>query len=323
MKKLILSTITSSLLLFSGLTFAGEKIDESLMTTKDGRLSIDVMNGKVTIKTWDKNEVKVVGELDDDAEGYQFESNDKGRVIFKVEMPKRRWANWDDSGSKLEFWLPENNNLRFEGVNADVDVENVLGGAKVNTVNGNVEAKSLKGRINLETVNGKIKTRSLEGKIKLNTVNGTIEDRNSSGDVNFETVNGDIDSDTSAADIDISNVNGDMELDLSLVKELEISTVNGDIDLELAIEDNSRIFISTVGGDADIKFNGTISADFNIEAHSGGDIRNKLTKDKVKRDRYGPGETLEFKVGSGTAEIEIETVGGDITIEQGRKSKMK
>ena len=323
MKKRILSTITSSLLLLSGVALAGDKIDESLPTTADGRLSIDVMNGEVKIKTWNKNEVKVVGELDDDAEGYQFESTEDGRVVFRVEMPKRRWGNWDDSGSNLEFWLPENNNLRFEGVNADVDVENVMGGAKVNTVNGNVEAKSLKGRVNLETVNGKIKTSGLEGKIKLNTVNGTIEDRNSSGDVNFETVNGDIESNTTAADIDISNVNGDMDLELSLVKELEISTVNGDIELELSIEERSRVFISTVGGDADIKFNGTLSADFNIEAHSGGDIRNKLTKDKVKRDRYGPGETLEFKVGKGEAEIEIETVGGDITIEQGSKIKLK
>jgi len=315
MKNIFKVSLVTTLLCLSTSLLAGERIDQVLSTTSDGRVSIDVMNGKVAIRTWDKNEVKVVGELDDDAEGYQFEASDSGRVVFKVEMPKRRWGSWKDDGSNLEFWVPVNNELRYEGVNADIEVDGVKGGSRVNTVNGSVEANSLYGRVELETVNGKIKAHGLNGKIKLDTVNGEIKDEDSEGEIKIETVNGDIETNSSAEDIEISNVNGDMDLQLATVKELEISTVNGDIDMEIELMDASRVFISTVGGDADIKFKGDVSAEFNIEAHSGGDIDNKLTKDKVKRDKYGPGESLRFQMGDGTAEVEIDTVGGDITIE--------
>ena len=316
MNKILSTGLVTALLCMSGSVWAGEKIDQVVNTTNDGRVSIDVMNGKVKIRTWDKNEVRVAGELDDAAEGYRFESTESGRVLFKVEMPKRRWGSWKDDGSNLEFWIPINNELRYEGVNADVDVDGVMGGSRVNTVNGGIDANGLNGRIELETVNGKIKSKALSGKIKLDTVNGAIKDEDSDGEVQIETVNGDIRTTSKAQRVEISNVNGDMDLSLSKVKELEISTVNGDIDMQVELMKDSRFFVSTVGGDADIKFIGDVSAEFNIEAHSGGDIRNKLTKDKVKRDKYGPGESLKFQTGGGSAEVEIDTVGGDITIEK-------
>ena len=315
MNKIIANGLICALLGFSGALMAGEKIDEVVETKADGRLYVDVMNGEVVIHTWDRNEVKVTGELDDDAEGYQFDVSGDGRVVFKVEMPKRRWGGWNDDGSNLQFWMPKTNELRFEGVNVNVAASGITGGTRINTVNGNVKADGLTKRIELETVNGKIKSTNLEGKIRINTVNGEIHDKDSKGVVKFETVNGDINTNTRAQHVEINNVNGDMDLNLAKIKELEIGTVNGDIELDIELLDASRVFISTVGGDANITFRGDVSAEFNIEAHSGGDITNRLTKDKVKRDRYGPGESLRFKIGSGSSEVEIDTVGGDIRIE--------
>ena len=313
MNKLKMSTLTLALAMSVG-AIAGEKVDESVTTTADGRVSIDVQSGDVNIRTWDKNEVKVSGELDDDAEGYEFENEGNGRVTFKVRMPKRKWGSWKDDGSKLEFYIPENSNLRFEGVNVDVSANSVKGGSKIHTVNGNVEAKKLTGRIDLETVNGQIKSVDLQGDIELNTVNGEIQDVDSQGEIQIETVNGDINTNTAAEELTISNVNGDIDLQLDKVKELEISTVNGDIDLAMSTEVLEKAYITTVGGDADIRFEGQVDADFNIEAHSGGDITNNLTGDKVKKDKYGPGESLKFSQGSGKANIEIDTVSGDIRI---------
>ena len=300
--------------LMSSAVMAGERVDETVSTSADSRVSIDVQSGKVEIKTWDKNVVQVRGELDDDAEGYEFVAEGDGRVVFKVHMPKRRWGSWNEEGSTLEFYMPVNSNLRFEGVNADVKAQDVKGGSKIHTVNGDVKASNLVGRIDLETVNGEINASGLSGDIELNTVNGEIRDESSQGEVQIETVNGDINTNTSADELNISNVNGDMDLQLAGVKELEISTVNGDIDLVLNAESLDRAYITTVGGDADVRFEGDVNAEFNIEAHSGGDITNRLTNDKVKKAKYGPGESLRFVKGKGKANIEIDTVSGDIKI---------
>jgi len=72
------ASLVSSLCILSMSVFAGEKINKSLTTKAEGRVLIDVMSGTVTIKTWDKNQIQIVGELSDAAEGYQFEVDDDG-----------------------------------------------------------------------------------------------------------------------------------------------------------------------------------------------------------------------------------------------------
>lgn len=306
-------SVVLAIALSSFLSLAGEKIDKTLATDKDGRVSIDVMTGKVQIKTWDKNEVKVTGELDDEAEGYQFESQN-GRVVFKVHMPHKRWGKWNFTGSELTFWIPANNDLRFEGVNVDVNAADIVGGSRINTVNGNIKASNLTKRVTLSTVNGEIESEDLTGRIQLSTVNGKINDTNSAGELSIEAVNGDIRTVSQSNEVAISNVNGDMELFLSVVKDLEISTVNGDLELDLDIADRAKIVLSSVGGDSKIKLDKNISARFSIETHAGGDITNNLTSDRVKKDKYGPGKSLRFETKSGSSDIEINTVNGDIRL---------
>lgn len=306
--------VTALFALSIGNVFAGEKVDEIVKTIADGKIFIDVQTGKVNIETWDKNEVKVEGELDDDAEGYQFETNSDGRVVFKVHMPQKKWGSWKDDGSKLRFWVPAKNSLKFEGVNVDVKVAGLKNDVRLNTVNGDIDASDLNGRIILGTVNGDIKSESLAGTIKLSTVNGEIDDTKSRGELEIETVNGDINTDSSVAELSINNVNGDMDLDLKTIKEIEISTVNGDINLKAELLEMKSLVVSTVGGDADFKFVGGISASFDIQAHSGGNIDNELTSDRVRKDKYGPGESLTFTAGGGKTEVEISTVNGDVRI---------
>jgi len=308
-------SLASVLCLLSTSVFAGDKINETVDTKARGNVTIDVLSGNVDINVWDKNQVQIVGELSDDAKGYTFEVDNNGEVYFKVEMPNNRWGNWnDDDGSNLKIMMPKTNNLRFEGVNVNIEAAGIQGESRINTVNGNVTASSLESRIKLETVNGNIKSTDLKGKINLNTVNGKIRDKNSQGELEIETVNGDINTDTSATEIGISNVNGEMKINAKSVEEMEVGTVNGDIEVILSLTEKGHFSYSSVGGDADIYFVGDISASFNIETHAGGDITNHLTKDKSKEAKYGPGESLKFSMGTGSAEVQIDTVSGDVTL---------
>lgn len=319
MNKQVLNAISSAigtLALLSTTAFAGEKVNESKAISADGFVSVDVQSGKVKMLAWDKNEIKIVGELDDDAEGYEFEVNGN-KVLFKVKMPEKRWGNYNSGdGSNLEVWLPTKSKLRFEGVNVDVEAKGVTGGSMIDTVNGDIKATGLTHKVKLETVNGSIYSRDLSGKIGLNTVNGEVEDTGSKGQMAVETVNGDIKVETMATELTLSNVNADMRVVANKVNEIEVSTVNGDLDIELGLTEKGRFTFSSVSGDADILFTSDVSADFDIEAHAGGDIYNYITDEKAKEAKYGPSERLRFKVGSGSADVEIDTVSGDVKLKK-------
>ena len=215
---------------------------------------------------------------------------------------------------KLEVWLPASNKMKFEGVNVNVKAKGVQGGSMINTVNGDIEATELSDKVKLETVNGDISAKDLNGKISIYTVNGEVKDRNSQGLLSIETVNGEINSTTTATELALNNVNGDMRIVTDKIEEVEVSTVNGNLDIELDLIAKGRFVFSSVGGDADILFLGDVSADFDIEAHAGGDIDNYVTDDKAKEAKYGPSSRLRFKVGPGDADVEIDTVSGDIKL---------
>ncbi|PAJ72089.1 hypothetical protein CJF42_23085 [Pseudoalteromonas sp. NBT06-2] len=310
-KKLIAIALLS---ISSTFAFAGEKIDEVLSVSSNGKVIIENQRGDVKIKGWNKSEIKVTGELDDKAVGYELKRSGN-RTIFKVKMPKKIHSWNSGEGSNLVIHIPMKSNLDFEGVNVNVDIAEVEGGSDIETINGNISARKLSGKVNLTTVNGGIRSKELVGKIHYETVNGDIHDTDSQGRLRFDAVNGDIEAQTKAEDIRIENVNGEIELKTELIQRLEISTVNGELDLSIPrFSNNARVQIETVSGNVQLNLSKNASAKFEIESHAGGRIKNNLTNDKVNKPKYGPSSSLEFEMSGGKADIEIDTISGRISL---------
>ncbi|WP_440054286.1 DUF4097 family beta strand repeat-containing protein [Pseudoalteromonas sp. T1lg65] len=311
MKKLI-----ASLVALPFMVVAGESIDQEREVPANGRIVIENQRGEVIIKSWDKNVFKVSGELDDKAEGYELETS--GKVTqFVVKMPSRykSWGGGD--GSNLTIFMPRSSELDFEGVIVDVEVSQLDSGARVKTVNGNIKVSELSGKVSLETVNGDIDSRELSGQLQFETVNGDINDIGSQGKLRFNAVNGEIKTQSDATEVRLENVNGEVELTLNELKDLRVSTVNGEITVKMnKLQDNASINMESVSGDLALYFPTDVSARFEVNAHSGGSISNRLSSDKVKKAKYGPAKELEFVLGSGNADVEIDTVSGDIALKK-------
>lgn len=317
------SVLASLICVLSASVFAGDKIDETRDLSSADKIKIEVQRGNVEIKSWSENSFKVSGELDELAKGYELETRD-GVLFFEVKMPRNKRHNWgsffqhdnNSDGSQLVIYVPSKIDLGFEGVSTDLSVSHISGKTSVELVNGSVNASHLNARVNIETVNGEIISSTNSGRINLNTVNGKITDRDSTGKLEYSVVNGEIDVESDATDISASNVNGDMQLMLGKVDELEIETVNGEIDVEVTLNPSAKLEASSVSGDISLTFNGDVSAEFEIEAHAGGRIVNKLTSDKVKKHKYGPSRELEFEVNGGSARVELDTVSGTFVVKQ-------
>ena len=309
--KYIIAALTSASLFFTANSFAGEKVNETLPSAGVNAVTIENVSGKVTIIGWDKANVTVKGELDDKAEKLIFEQ--VGNTInIKVDMPNH--SNWNSKGSELVIHIPADIRMNFEGVSSNVELENLRNNVTVKTVSGNIKATKLQEHIELSSVSGNIKTNALQGKITLASVSGNINDKNSQGRIELQAVSGGIKADTKANEVIVNNVSGSTELHLAKVDELRISSVSGDTIARLFLQDNGVVKASTVSGEIELDFQNNIAADFRLKANAGGDLVNKLTKQKAERAKYGPSAKLYFQTGNASSSVSVNTVSGDVVV---------
>lgn len=296
---------------------AGESIDKTLTVNGSSYVRIEHINGTADIQSWDKAEVKISGTLGDRTDKFIFEK-DGNDVLIKVKVKKSNgWGSWgSDEGDDLRIFVPRTSKLNYSAVNADVEISDVAGGVDMETVNGSIHAKKLAGRIRLESVNGEIKASGLQGNVRVETVNGNIISQESTGkEDNYSTVNGNIWVETNAQELKAETVNGNIQLKLQKVNQLNLETVNGSVEASMYLNQGGEVNASTVGGTVQLSFQDGLSARFDIQAHAGGSIANKLTDDKVQKDKYGPSRWLEFALNGGNAKVNISTVSGSVKIE--------
>jgi hypothetical protein len=153
----------------------------------DGRVSIDNINGDITITGGDGDTVEIVvrkkagtQEYLDGIEVNITARDNHLRIETKHPDSNRGWMSWGkDSSGSVTYTL-----LVPAGVSLD----------GIESVNGRIEVAGVTGLVNAETVNGGINAEGLVANARLDTVNGTINavfDRLDSGQsVDCETVNG-------------------------------------------------------------------------------------------------------------------------------------
>lgn len=307
----MMAALTSASLLFTPLSMAGEMVDEVLSSNGVNAVTIENISGEITIIGWDKESVTVKGELDDKAEKLIFEQ--EGNTInIKVELPS--YGSWNSDGSELIIHMPANLRVNFESVSSDVELKNLTNNVTVKTVSGDIKATELSKRIELSSVSGNIKTKSLQGKITLATVSGDIDDNNSAGHMQLQAVSGEITSTSRANEVFINNISGNTEVNLVQVDELRVSTVSGDTKVSLHLQSNGVVKASSVSGAVELDFQNDVAADFRLKANAGGDLINKLTKQKADHAKYGPSSKLYFQTGDASSSVRISTVSGDVIV---------
>lgn len=231
-----------------------EEQNFSYSLNSNGRISLENINGNVTITGGSGDQVEITAVKKADNQEYLdgieilIDASDDA-ILIDTRHPDSGasgWFNWGKSGSGSVTYtlsVPSSANLEnIESINGNVEISGVSGVVKAETVNGGIEASDLASNAKLETVNGAVYASfsSLTGQQRVNaeTVNGKLSIRlpaNADASVSAETVNGGIDGS-----------------DFGLV------TSKGFIgrDLEGKIGDGSaRVSLSTVNGSIKIRSN--------------------------------------------------------------------
>lgn len=148
--------------------------------------------------------------------------------------------------------------------------------------------------INIESVNADMDIAELSAGIVLDTVNGDIDIQDVTGRINLDTVNGDIKSHNLNGQIRIETVNGDIR-DTNSQGDMRFEAVNGDLksttlsqdiriesvngDVEINADTIKNFEITTVGGEVEVAMK-ALSRGANIQAETvNGDILFKLPRD--------------------------------------------
>lgn len=228
-----------------------EEFHQTYPLADNGRVTLENVNGSVSIVAWDRNEVKV--------DAVKRAATQKGldavtinvsakpdRIHIETEYPDSAsgWFGWSKSVSvSVDYTLTVPRQVRLD---------------EVSTVNGGLEITGVRGTVKGSSVNGRIKASGLGGETKLSTVNGGI-------DVSFTQWN-------PAKSVKLDSVNGGITLMLppDADAELEAETLNGGIsaDGELTVKHNfpvghevkgqlgkggGRIKVNTVNGGIQIQ----------------------------------------------------------------------
>ena len=266
-----------------------QRTDQTLDVTKGTRLVLSNNAGEVTVRSWDRDQVRVQASHSErervDIQTADMTLRIRGRasrgpanlIDYQVTVP--RWMPVNLSGTYLESTI--------EGTTAEVNVE---------TVHGNVRVVGGSGAIVVRSVEGTITVEKASGKVQATTVNEGIRLSNVSGDMTAETTNGDI------------------VIENAQTTSLEAATVNGDVTFNGTMRDSGTYRLTTHGGDIRVGLGGAPNATVFVRTFQGdfnADFPIQLPEGQTARSGS---KRFNFTLGTGGARIELQSFNGDIMV---------
>lgn len=212
-----------------------------------GRLSVENVNGDITIKAGTGNTVQITAHKKANdkeyLEGLEIQiSAEEDRIRIRTEHPDRNggWFGFNSgSGSvSYEIFAPADTQLdSIDTVNGEIEIEGIAGDVNADTTNGGINVTGLRGSFRGDTVNGSIDANfeKLGGnqRVIADTVNGRITLRlpaNASAEIDASTVNGGIDADDFGLAVEKGFLGRDLEGEIGGGEaRINLGTVNGRI----------------------------------------------------------------------------------------------
>lgn len=273
---LIFFVFTSSSLL------SGFPVDKeaSFKVQKGDFLVVSIMQGNITVSTWDKGEIKIIARNIDEDETNLFTTVQKSS---KVEI---RFKGEDSNNFLLEITMPADLNIDFSTGGGNITINNDLNGKTgISSGGGNIFTKGINGKADITTGGGNI---------NIGDINDDADVSSAGGDLQIGSVNGKADISTAGGNIKVGSVNSSAD----------ISTAGGNINVGTV---GGHADISTAGGNINV---GTISGSASVSS-AGGNINLDGATGKVEASTGAGNINLKNIKGS----IEANTGAGNITAE--------
>ena len=278
----MLTTLAAAMLLTLG-GAPQRQTDTTIAVPAGASLSVNNFGGGITVHGWTENRVKVHGET---GRRGRVEVSMVGNTVV-VKTGSREGA---PSVIDLDISVPQSMGLTLNGTYADITVDGVQGAISAETVNGEINVRGGKGIVTLHSIQGGVTLADASGRIEVNSVNENVELSNVSGEIKVETTNGEVMlTGIQSSSVDAGTINGDVTYDGTVNDggSYSFGSHNGDISVSIPERANVTITAATANGDIDASFPLPMT---------GSTGKHRKT----------------FKIGSGSARMELESFQGDI-----------
>jgi putative adhesin len=260
--------------------------DQTVPTARGTRLVIDNRAGEIVVHAWEKDalrvqarhntRVKINLRTNAGAINIDSESNGSlGSIDYDISAPS---------------WMP----IKVEGQYNYVGIDGIQGDISVETVRGDVVLKDVASAI-AKTIEGEIQVDGGRGKLSLSSVNDNIKVTGARGELIAETTNGDL----TLARMESSSV--------------EVTTVNGDVTYEGTLADRGHYSFTNHNGDIELTIPETANVTFNVRTYNG-EFSASLPVKGPDPSQVRKGRRAAYTLGNGSAEVELESFGGDIKL---------
>jgi DUF4097 and DUF4098 domain-containing protein YvlB len=277
----MLATLMAACLFGAAVT---QQTDTTFTVPANARLVVHGVRGEVTVRAWDRREVRVQAEGREDGRVEVAVTN--GRV--RVETSGRYGVSYN---TDLTVTVPATMPVEIEGTMVDADLAGLRAEVRVDATQGDISLQGGSRYVRLHSMNGHITVADASGRITLSSTNGTIRGRNLEGEITAGTVNG---------DVILERVTSDL---------VEIGTTNGDVTYDGTLTPDGQYVIGTHGGDVTLVVPARTSATISVSSFSG-EVESEFPL--TLRGTEAGGNKFTFTLGAGEGRIEVGSFSGTI-----------
>ncbi len=206
------------------------------------------------------------------------------------------------------IYVPQETEVRAQNGSGNMDMSDVQGPAELRTGSGTITARQIHNDTEAETGSGSISLSDISGRATANTGSGTLELARISGDIHVTTGSGRIDLSETHGRIYAKTGSGSIEI-TGAADDLRASTGSGSIRIQGNPEASSYWQIHT--GSGSVTLDVPSDASFRLHATS---HNSSISSDLPFTIEQQSKREVRGRIGSGTANIEVESASGSIHI---------
>ena len=276
----MLTTIVTGALLSAALI---QQTDTVIAVRPGTRLDVDNFAGEVVVRTWSRNEMRIVA---DHSSRSEVEILRSGSTV-RLRLRSRRGPGSVD----YEITVPVSTSVDINGTFTSADIEGVQGEVRVETTQGDIAVKGGRGFVSLHSTQGDVELAGAQGRVNVQSVTGDVRVTDVSGSVYAETVTGSI------------------ILDGIESGSVEATTTSGEVRYDGTIEDDGRYSFSTHSGDVIAAVPQGINVTISVSTFSGEfETAFPVTLTQTRGSRF------RFTLGNGSARMDLESFSGDVEL---------
>jgi Putative adhesin len=248
------------------------------------RLEVDNFAGEIIVKAGPRDEVVIAAEKGSRAQ-IEVQSTDK---VVSVQASFEGVARSVDFQITVPAWMEVN----LTGTYTDISVEGTKAAVTATNVRGDISVKGGADRIIVKSIEGAIVVDGARGRVEANSTSESVTIRDVVGDIVVESV---------SENIDIERADS---------TSVEASSVDGDIRFSGPIRDAARYLLTS--HDGSITASIPDGSNVTVQARTmGGDFSSNLS---VQPTEVRKGRRYRLQIGTGSAQMELESFDGDIRV---------